>query len=149
MVNATRFMRKLPSIPVVPAKAGTHTPCSQDTARSVTYCIVGGYGPPPSRGRQQKVASSFRSRQQCLHLLLVDVLDELVDQPGERHWHLGMLGEFQRHVHVLLRPFTSALAPARERPIGAAAMGERLDQARDVDAELFGKRERLEVRHHA
>ena len=80
---------------------------------------------------------SNASRQQRLHLLLVDPLHQLIDQGAERHRHLGGLRQFERHVHVLLRPFTGALAPARERPIGAAALTQRLDQARDVGAELL------------
>src|SRR5258708_39193379 len=38
---------------VVPAKAGTHTPCPLDIARPAKPSGCGGYGSPPSRGRQQ------------------------------------------------------------------------------------------------
>src|SRR3954447_26541288 len=56
-------------------------------------------------------------RHQGLHALLIEVLDQLIDQAGERHRHLGRLRQIERHVHVLLGPFARALAPARERPV--------------------------------
>src|SRR5262245_7378168 len=42
-------------LPVVPAKAGTHTPCRRDVAPSCVACNAGGgYGSPLSRGRQRR-----------------------------------------------------------------------------------------------
>src|SRR5262247_88251 len=40
---------------VVPAKAGTHTPCPRDVARPMKCRTLGGYGSPPSRGRHLSV----------------------------------------------------------------------------------------------
>src|SRR5262249_18269707 len=40
---------------VVPAKAGTHTPCLCGAARSVTTGYVRGYGSPLSRGRRRRL----------------------------------------------------------------------------------------------
>jgi len=50
---------------------------------------------------------------------------------------------------VLLGPLAGALAKARERPVGAAAVAERLDQLVHVDTELFRKRAAFEVGAHA
>src|SRR2546430_130046 len=43
---------------VVPAKAGTHTPCHGDVARPACNRNVWGYGSPPARGRQS-IGRSF------------------------------------------------------------------------------------------
>src|ERR1700716_1713067 len=39
---------------VVPAKAGTHTPCARNRARPSINLTASGYGSPPSRGRQER-----------------------------------------------------------------------------------------------
>lgn len=67
-------------------------------------------------------------RKQRLHLLLVDALDQLIDQAAGRHRDFGGLGQFEHVVHVLLGPFADALAPTRQRPVGAAAFVQRGDE---------------------
>src|SRR5262245_66552062 len=40
---------------VIPAKAGTHTPQPSKMAKPATVPPFGGYGSPPSRGRQEQM----------------------------------------------------------------------------------------------
>src|SRR3954453_22110981 len=40
---------------IVPAQAGTHTPCSRDVARRMTYWNACGYGSRPARGRHGRL----------------------------------------------------------------------------------------------
>src|SRR5450759_4789679 len=42
---------------VVPAQAGTHTPCPLDGARPAKTSSIGGYGSPPARGRHLRFIS--------------------------------------------------------------------------------------------
>src|SRR5262245_66330974 len=49
---------------VVPAKAGTHTPCpSVQVARRRQLREIGGYGSPPSRGRHRVCGALRRLRE--------------------------------------------------------------------------------------
>src|SRR6185436_1844538 len=83
-------------------------------------------------------ASPSRSREERLHLVLIDAFHELINESGERDRRLGVLGELKSHVHVLLGPFAGAAAPALERPIGAGGVLQRGDQLRDVGAHFLG-----------
>src|SRR5262245_28167375 len=52
---------------VVPAKAGTHTPCTRDDARSAIHLNACVYGSPPARGRHWSV-TRVRTSQSSLRL---------------------------------------------------------------------------------
>src|SRR4051812_22864494 len=59
---------------VVPAKAGTHTPCPLDVAWQMKYRKRGGYGSPPSRGRQRRGFAYSRQPEQLLRVAMADLL---------------------------------------------------------------------------
>src|SRR5262245_46541387 len=47
------------TLSVVPAKAGTHTPCPSDVLPPTRNGAVRGYGSPPSRGRQKRALFTY------------------------------------------------------------------------------------------
>src|SRR5919107_4198285 len=57
-----------------------------------------------------------RSGDEGAHLLVVHALHELVDERAQRDRNLGLLGQIEGDIEVLLGPFAGALAPFGEGP---------------------------------